>query len=495
LFNAQPLPAFWVKPVFDNVTNEIAEFEYVYCNQKMYDYLGLTPEQLIGKQITNSPTVANDTFKKEFFQQILHVFKTGEEIQGKFYNSVFNKYYSYIRVRVQDGVLTVLQDRTFEYKMLEQLEQQKNLLDNILKCSPSGITVSEAIRDNENNIVDWRSIIVNNAIEQLLGFSEAELLSEPYSKLIPQLITGTVAEEAILTLTTGKPFIVQYYYERLNKWLEFSAAKMDDYHLINIFTDITATKQTQLQLEKSIEALQRSNTNLEEFAYAASHDLKEPIRKVRTFGDRLKQKLSSRMNEDEVEMFERLEKASARMELLVEDLLAFSHVSERPREFEIIDLDEKIKRVLEDLEMEIEEKHAEINIGPLPTLKAHRRQIQQLFQNLISNSLKYSKPNIPPVINITSKEVLGSETGINIIDEEKNKKFYLIEVSDNGIGFEQQYAERIFQMFQRLHGKQEYSGTGVGLSIARKVVENHQGFIIAEGEPGKGATFKVYLPA
>jgi light-regulated signal transduction histidine kinase (bacteriophytochrome) len=144
--------------------------------------------------------------------------------------------------------------------------------------------------------------------------------------------------------------------------------------------------------------------------------------------------------------------------------------------------------------MVIDEKAANITVGALPTIHAHRRQMQQLFQNLISNSLKYSKPGIAPEIKITSSEVLGSEIGAQVSDEDKDKKFYLFVVTDNGIGFEQQYAERIFQMFQRLHGKHEYSGTGVGLSIARKVVDNHKGYIIAESEPGKGATFKVFLP-
>jgi light-regulated signal transduction histidine kinase (bacteriophytochrome) len=151
--------------------------------------------------------------------------------------------------------------------------------------------------------------------------------------------------------------------------------------------------------------------------------------------------------------------------------------------------------VLEDLEMVIDEKGAKITIEPLPTIHGHRRQLQQLFQNLISNSIKYSKPGITPEIKITSAEVLGSEIGEQVSDEDKDKRFYLFEVTDNGIGFEQQYADRIFQMFQRLHGKHEYSGTGVGLSIARKVVENHKGYIIAESEPGEGATFKVFLPA
>jgi hypothetical protein len=182
------------------------------------------------------------------------------------------------------------------------------------------------------------------------------------------------------------------------------------------------------------------------------------------------------------------------MQLMVDDLLEFSSVSERPQEMVDIDLNEKIRKVLAEFDLRIEEKGATIHVGKLPTVKGHRRQLEQLFHNLIGNALKYSKAGCPLEITITSQEVNGAETPLELLQEKGNHGFYQIEVSDNGIGFDQEYAEQIFQMFQRLHGKSEYAGTGVGLSIARKVVENHSGYIWAKGEEGKGATFYVLLP-
>jgi hypothetical protein len=151
---------------------------------------------------------------------------------------------------------------------------------------------------------------------------------------------------------------------------------------------------------------------------------------------------------------------------------------------EPVDLNEKVKQALEDLDLDIEEKGAVVNVGQLPVVKGYRRQLQQLFQNLISNAVKYSKEDVPPRIEISAGEV-----------ERAGRRYHLIQVADNGIGFEQEYEDKIFQMFSRLHGKQEYSGTGVGLSIVKKVVENHDGFIKVASEPGIGSNFGICLPA
>ena len=168
---------------------------------------------------------------------------------------------------------------------------------------------------------------------------------------------------------------------------------------------------------------------------------------------------------------------------LIDDLLLYSHVSQRPHETEIINLKETVDRVLEDLELDIAEKNAIIAVGKLPEVQGYRRQLQQLFQNLMSNALKYGNIDVVPRIDISATEIT-----------ENGKAYNLLVVKDNGIGFEQKYADKIFQMFARLHGKAEYSGTGVGLSIVKKVVENHNGFIKVESTPGKGSMFMIGLP-
>jgi signal transduction histidine kinase len=244
------------------------------------------------------------------------------------------------------------------------------------------------------------------------------------------------------------------------------------------------------ELASAIEDLKRSNIQLEEFAHAASHDLKEPIRKISFFTNRLKVQLAANLTENDQDVFDRIERASKRMNILIEDLLKYSEVSQVQLEQEEIDLNEKMRNILTDLELIIEEKQAEIEVQKLPTVKGYRRQLQQLFYNLLTNSLKYNLPGVPPKIVIKSEEVMGEEANLM-----PGKKYSKLSVTDNGIGFDQQYATKIFQMFQRLHGKTTYEGTGIGLAIARKVVENHNGKIVAESVPGHGATFTVYLPS
>jgi PAS domain S-box-containing protein len=244
--------------------------------------------------------------------------------------------------------------------------------------------------------------------------------------------------------------------------------------------ELANANETLQQINKE---LQRSNSNLEEFAHAASHDLKEPVRKIHYFANQLKDQLSTHLGEAEVRSFNRIENAIQRMGNLIDDLLLYSHVSHRPHETESINLNQKVQGVLEDLELDIQEKKADIQVEQLPMVNGYRRQLQQLFQNLISNALKYSKRDVPPRITISASRVIENE-----------KAYHLIAVKDNGIGFNQEYAEKIFQMFTRLHGKGEYSGTGVGLSIAKKVVDNHHGFIKAKSQPGEGSTFEIYLP-
>ena len=244
--------------------------------------------------------------------------------------------------------------------------------------------------------------------------------------------------------------------------------------------ELASANETLQQINKE---LQRSNSNLEEFAHAASHDLKEPVRKIYFFTNQLKDQLSTHLGEAEIRSFNRIENAIQRMGNLIDDLLLYSHVSQRPHEMESIDLNRKVQGVLEDLELDIQEKKAGIHVEKLPIVSGYRRQLQQLFQNLISNALKYSKRDVPPHITISASRVTENE-----------KAYHLIAVKDNGIGFDPEYADKIFQMFTRLHGKGEYSGTGVGLSIAKKVVDNHKGFIKAKSQPGEGSTFEIYLP-
>jgi hypothetical protein len=234
--------------------------------------------------------------------------------------------------------------------------------------------------------------------------------------------------------------------------------------------------------------------NLEEFSYAASHDLQEPLRKIHFFAERLKGHLAARLNEEELRMFERMEAATQRMRTLIDDLLAYARTSRHAESFEEVDLGIVLDEVIKDMEATIVEKEAQIHIADLPRVSGSKAQLRQLFQNLISNSLKYSNPDTPPQISVSCEKVKGQKYPSPTSADTPGGNYYKIEVKDNGIGFRQEDAERIFNVFQRLHGRSEYSGTGVGLAIVRKVVDNHHGAIYANGEVDKGATFTVLLP-
>jgi len=260
------------------------------------------------------------------------------------------------------------------------------------------------------------------------------------------------------------------------------------------FTDYTPVKQLQLQLEASVEELRRSNQSLEEFAYAASHDLQEPLRKIHMFSERLNSELLQQLNDQQRQLFERMEAAVLRMRTLIDDLLTYSQITTQPGIFQSVDLNEVVHGVLQDLEATITETGASIIIKGLCLVRGEKRQLRQLFHNLIGNALKYRKPDITPEVTINCSIKTPLDKVPSLLPQYRDENYCLIEIIDNGIGFEQQYAEKIFQVFQRLHGRSEYPGTGVGLAIVKKVVTNHNGYITAEGEPNNRATFRVLLP-
>lgn len=245
--------------------------------------------------------------------------------------------------------------------------------------------------------------------------------------------------------------------------------------------------RTQALLQYS-EELQRSNRELEEFAFVASHDLQEPLRKIRAFGDRLQQKYSSQLGETGSDYVLRMQSASERMSALIDDLLSFSRVTTKQRPFVSVDLNDVMHRVLDDLDYAIEDTNAQVHIDPLPTIDADASQIAQVFMNLIANSLKFYPADGRPIIAVTGEINMTSPIAGD------NRNWCCLRFADQGIGFEAQYAERVFSLFQRLHGRGEYSGTGIGLALCRKIIERHGGIISAQSEPGEGAIFTIYLP-
>ncbi len=262
--------------------------------------------------------------------------------------------------------------------------------------------------------------------------------------------------------------------------------------MIGVTNDITTEYLATQLIEERNRELESNNKELSAFNYVASHDLQEPLRKIQTFISRIADKEQEKFSDSGKEYMSRIQNAIDRMRLLIDDLLQFSRTNKAEKVFEDVDLNSLLENSKQELSQSIEDKKAVITQHKLPTVKVIPFQIQQLFTNLISNSLKYSKAEIAPTINIEYEEI--SAKNIKNIPAKKGMKFHKITFTDNGIGFEQDYAEKIFALFSRLHNKNEYSGTGIGLAICKKIAENHQGYIFAEGEPNKGATFTFFLP-
>lgn len=252
----------------------------------------------------------------------------------------------------------------------------------------------------------------------------------------------------------------------------------------NLHLEETVELRTQ-ELKHYLQELERSNKELEDFAFIASHDLQEPLRKIRAFGERLSKGFSEHLGEEGQDYLIRMQSASARMSRLIEDLLAFSRVTRRKREFAPVDLNALLTDVVENMDFAISEKNAVITQEELPTVDGDQSQLHQVFSNLISNSLKFVDEGKQPHITINSP-------GYKFLND---KKYIIVEVGDNGIGFDEKYKDRIFNLFQRLHGKNEYSGTGIGLAICRKIVESHNGLIDVRSQPGKGTTFSLLFPS
>jgi len=257
-------------------------------------------------------------------------------------------------------------------------------------------------------------------------------------------------------------------------------------------SEIAERNRAEKYMLEFAEKLESSNKELQEFAHIASHDLQEPLRKVMSFGDRLKNKYADVLGDQGRDYLERMQNAAKRMQNLIQGLLMFSRVSSKAQPYEQVDLSEITREVISDLEIRIEELGGKVEVENMPVLKADALQMRQLFQNLIGNALKFHKEDEAPIVRVTSVPAGkdGSEE-----ESTQSSKFHKIIFEDNGIGFEEKYADRIFGVFQRLHGRTEYEGTGIGLSVCKKIVDRHGGKIETKSSPGNGTKFIITLPA
>ncbi len=357
--------------------------------------------------------------------------------------------------------------------------------------------------DEEGYIQNW-----NKGAQQIKGYSADEIIGKHFSIFYsPEDRQKGVPEKILLEAKANGKALHEGW--RLRKdgsvfWgsVVMTALHNDDNKVIGftkVTRDLTDKKMTEerlratsLKLEEKNKELERMNEELSSFAYISSHDLQEPLRKIQTFSDRILELEYNNLSEKGRDYFERMQRGAQRMQKLIRDILAYSRTTTSDKKLEETDLNEVIAQSKIELEMQITEKKAVVESAPLPRLKVIPFQIQQLFNNLLGNALKFSKPDVPPHVVISSELVEAAAIHGNY--SSASDQFLRISVSDNGIGFDPMYEKKIFEVFQRLHGRAEYGGTGIGLAICKRIVENHHGILTAESIPNEGATFHIYLP-
>ena len=399
------------------------------------------------------------------------------------------------------GINGTCQDITKEYLLNKDLKEKKENLKQLINNAPDGVIVINA----ENIISLW-----NPKAEEIFGWTADEVIGRSITEtIIPQKYKEAHESGMKRFLQTGEEHV-------LNKTLELEACNrngrlfyisltvsetMQDSKkaFIAFIRDISQQKNTQLELQKKTSMLEyknveleRINQELESFNFAASHDLQEPLRKIHTYSNRITESYADEIPSNIAKYFEKIISATSRMQKLIADLLSFSQNTLKSKEVQRVNLNELIEEVKASLIDHADESNIQFTVDPLPHVMVVHFQFQQLLINLLSNAIKYKCSDGAPQIKIESRIISSSDIDMKGVFPGKN--MLMISVADNGIGFDSEYSDDIFNLFTRLHSKDKYSGTGIGLAICKKIVHNHDGFIKAESKPGEGSTFTIYLP-
>lgn len=378
--------------------------------------------------------------------------------------------------------ITPLKRRELELERLGDSLAKKNAhFDGALNTMTQGLVTFDP---------DGRLIFCNRRYQEIFGLPDELAVEGTPTEKIFDFVTETGLVEDIYGKSAdararayAEGFTTSNRRFTDGRTFEVHCIVLENGDLLVALHEVTAFERHAEQLNEYAERLEFSNRELQEFAYVASHDLQEPLRKIEAFGDRLRKKFADRLDESGLTYLDRMEDASRRMRSLIRELLNYSRITTKEKTFEAIDLNALVDGVLNDLEVGIESTGGEVRRGDLPTIEAEPTQVRQLFQNLISNALKFRKPDTAPVIEISAQ-----------VESAGDKARCAVSVADNGIGFDPKHADQIFKIFHRLHGRSEYEGTGIGLATCRKIVDVHAGSIEAHGEPDVGTTVTFKLP-
>ena len=479
----------YLKPIFDD--NEIiSDFRIDYINNRMDDITQEESEFIIGKTFCE---YYPQNFENGVFEKLKECFYSGQNqdyIKEFFFNEQ-SYWLSNRAVKMNDGIILFSKDVTREKKNEEHLFIQNRLLLEAEHVANIGSfrwnLGKEEIKYSEN-------------VYRMFGFEPKELDSK-YDRLLafvhPNDIDKVKDSFHQARISKTKTDLVFRIYTKSNdlKYMNTIGEcyqKEGNRYMVGVIRDVTKQIEAESKLQAKNAELKRTNSDLEAFNRVASHDLQEPLRKIQMFVSRLNEEEKDSMSLRSQGYLEKVKSSSNRMRNLINNLLSYSKVDEVEEQPKRIDLNDVLISALDDLGERIDDIGAEVASDALPVVNGVQFQLEQLFANLIGNSLKYVKKETRAKIQIKSKIISRNEIPTELLSFGGN--FVKLQFIDNGIGFEKKYEEKIFEIFQRLHGKNEFSGTGLGLSICKKIVQSHNGIIQAKGELDKGAEFTIYLP-
>lgn len=401
--------------------------------------------------------------------------------------------------RLLGTVRDITEERSFQQQLLEREEKFRLLADSM----PQHVWTS----DPEGNLNYF-----NQSVYDYTGLTPEQVDTDGWIQIVHPDDKAENIRQWLKSVSTGEDFLIEHRFRKHNgeyRWQLSRAIPQKDANgeikmWVGSSTDIQEQKMFTTELENKVRKrtkelqqknvdLEKMNKELQSFVYISSHDLQEPLRKIQTFSSRIVENEYENMSDTAKRYFERMRKSAFRMQNLIQDLIAYSRTNAQEIIFDQVELLEIIEDVQETLSEELEQNHVIFKLHNLCEMKVVLVQFAQVMHNLISNSIKFAKTDQPLIIDINCEIVEGDKTGIAVLS--KNKVYNHIRYRDNGIGFESEYKEKIFEVFQRLHSKDDYSGTGIGLAIVKRIIENHEGIIQADGKLDEGAIFDIYIPA
>jgi signal transduction histidine kinase len=386
-----------------------------------------------------------------------------------------------------DFKLLAFKEKDKSSEQQQQFCQTQSFLQSVLNSTNYGIASYEAVRNDSGELIDFRISYTNTEVPRNFGLEPKDVIGKNCSEVYSGIFENGIFEKMAKCMETGisEKYEVLATHEENEMWLSASIEKVNNSVAVTS-KNVTSEKQAALEIEAMNAELEKQNVELASFAYVSSHDLQEPLRKIQLFASRILERERENFSDSSVGYFKSITNAANRMQNLIESLLNYSSMDASEIKFIPLDLNKAVDEIKSNMLELIEKRNARIEVENLPTLAVIPFQFQQLLSNLISNGIKYGKPGIKPHIKINAEIVS--------LEEFAGKKFWKINVADNGIGFEQEYEHKIFELFKRLHGKTDYEGTGIGLAICKKIAQKHGGFIRAFGKPNVGATFSVFVP-